>query len=413
MKQILCGTLLLLLPITLTQFKHTPALASDLNKAKDFSASEFDCRVRISKSEGSRKCKLGVIQQEFVIELDGETIKFPIGQIFALGSTLQRADVPGLFHIQVTGDLDVGFITDPGSQTGNRTNFLHASTVYEKNLFALMEELSNQIKSSPKPSFSETVTLQSNQSVNQAEVAKQVKQLMVTKTCIRCDLRAAKLESLNLKGANLEGSNLQGANLSGTDLQGAYLVGATLDDANLVKANLNNVWLMRASMMNANLEDAQIYGYLQGANLASAILRNVDFTSGDRFRTNDLSYVNFRSANLSGAALSGTNLQGANLQGANLQEAKLNKQVAGVIRQTNLSDATLRGADLSKANLEEAVFTQATLQSANLTNASLRKAVLIRSNLQGANLTNADLREANLCGATMPDGTASTDGCKR
>lgn len=407
-KQRILGTLLLLLPMTLVQSHYTSSIASDIEKNKNFSASDFDCNVRFSSSRGSGKCKLGVIDQKFVIELEGETIQFPIEQIFAFGANTNSG-----FGYKLRGDIHIGFITDLNSPAGNRTNFLYASTAYEKNFYALLQELSNQISTLSRIPFRETVTLQKSEPVDSVEVAKRVSQLIATKTCVRCDLRFAKLEAADLTGANLEGSNLQGANLAGSNLQWAYLVGATLDEANLRKADLNNAWLARASLVNANLEEARIYGNLQGANFANAVLRKVKFDSGViRPQPNDMSYVNLGNADLSGAVLTGAILQGANLQDANLQGANLSKP-SGIIRRTDLTGANLRGANLSKANLEDAIFIRANLQQANLTDTDLRNAALTRSNLQGANLTNADLRNAKLCGATMPDGTTSTQKCER
>jgi|GEM_PF-1892124 len=78
----------------------------------------------------------------------------------------------------------------------------------------------------------------------------------------------------------------------------------------------------------------------------------------------------------------------------------------------DLSQANLRGADLSNADLVAADLSQASLQGANLAGADLEAADLSEANLSGANLIGANFRDANLCGAVMPDGIVSQEGCK-
>jgi uncharacterized protein YjbI with pentapeptide repeats len=90
----------------------------------------------------------------------------------------------------------------------------------------------------------------------------------------------------------------------------------------------------------------------------------------------------------------------------------------------DLTYADFRDADLSHANLTGAALNWAALERANLTDANLSGATLTQVNLKNANLTgaileNADLFGANLSGATLADadlsGTVWIDGrrCKK
>ena len=63
-----------------------------------------------------------------------------------------------------------------------------------------------------------------------------------------------------------------------------------------------------------------------------------------------------------------------------------------------------------------ATDTEANLTNANLQNTDLDSAILTNANLSGANLTHAKLRAEdlavlNLCGATLPNGSKSQQGC--
>ncbi len=76
-----------------------------------------------------------------------------------------------------------------------------------------------------------------------AENVSQVKQLLETKKCSKCDLTGAQLAGMNLSGADLTGANLRGANLNGANLNGSDLTGANLKNANMANVDLKNASL--------------------------------------------------------------------------------------------------------------------------------------------------------------------------
>jgi uncharacterized protein YjbI with pentapeptide repeats len=78
---------------------------------------------------------------------------------------------------------------------------------------------------------------------------------------------------------------------------------------------------------------------------------------------------------------------------------------------TKLSFSNLRGANLRNANLFSADLKLADLREANLIGAILDKADLRGADLSGADLTGAYMSETNFCGALMPDGQKSREGC--
>ena len=67
-----------------------------------------------------------------------------------------------------------------------------------------------------------------------------LRKLLNTNSCSRCDLRAAKLSGANLSRANLSGSSLSGVNLNGANLFLADLRGANLRLADLTGASLES-----------------------------------------------------------------------------------------------------------------------------------------------------------------------------
>ncbi len=78
-----------------------------------------------------------------------------------------------------------------------------------------------------------------------------------------------------------------------------------------------------------------------------------------------------------------------------------------------LSFANLRGANLRNANLFSADLKLSDLREANLIGAILDKADLRGADLTGADLTGAYMSETNFCGAIMPDGQKSSEGCSK
>jgi uncharacterized protein YjbI with pentapeptide repeats len=87
---------------------------------------------------------------------------------------------------------------------------------------------------------------------------KNVKQLLETKKCYKCDLKGMDLSGKDLDKVDLEGADLTGSNLERTDLNKANLKGALLVNANLKKADLNGADLYKANLSGADLTDAKI-----------------------------------------------------------------------------------------------------------------------------------------------------------
>lgn len=83
------------------------------------------------------------------------------------------------------------------------------------------------------------------------------------------------------------------------------------------------------------------------------------------------------------------------------------------LSRTKLSFANLRNANLRYANLSSADLKLADLRDANLIGAILDKADLRGADLTGADLTSAYMLETNFCGAIMPDGQKSSEGCPK
>ncbi len=81
------------------------------------------------------------------------------------------------------------------------------------------------------------------------------------------------------------------------------------------------------------------------------------------------------------------------------------------LSQQKLSFTNLRGANLRNANLSSADLKLVDLREANLIGAILDKADLRGADLTGADLTGAYMFETNFCGAIMPDGQKSSQGC--
>lgn len=83
------------------------------------------------------------------------------------------------------------------------------------------------------------------------------------------------------------------------------------------------------------------------------------------------------------------------------------------LSRTKLSFSNLRNANLRYANLFSADLKLADLRDANLIGAILDKADLRGADLTGADLTSAYISETNFCGAIMPDGQKSSEGCPK
>ncbi len=251
-------------------------------------------------------------------------------------------------------EIIIGFKTGSGLDTG----ILTYTTIFietEKEI-ALKERLEELIGQDPRN------LIHPETARSQKLKSKLLAQLLETNECIGCDLRGVDLQKAELQDANLMGANLEKANLEGANLEGAYLRGANLRRANLAKAVLRDADLRTKSFVRTNLQDAN--------------LTDTDLTK---------------------AQLNGANLEKANLSNANLEKTKFKSiKIIGAEHSyelfTILKEATLVNSNLSKANLDDA-----NLSDANLCN---------------ANLSDVDLEDLNLCGATMPDGSSSEQGCE-
>ena len=71
-----------------------------------------------------------------------------------------------------------------------------------------------------------------------AQIPSQVKHLLNSKECARCDLQKAQLVGKDLNGAILQGADFRGAFLAGTTLRKAALKGASFFGADLKGADL-------------------------------------------------------------------------------------------------------------------------------------------------------------------------------
>lgn len=175
-------------------------------------------------------------------------------------------------------------------------------------------------------------------------VQKNLKKLLATKKCRRCNL-----SRVNLSNANLSNADLTGANLSRTVLSSANLFQAKLQGSNLEKAKLNRANLYGAKLNQADLEGAD----LSDTNFSRAYLSNAN-----------LGNTNLVNANLSMARLSFANLTGANLSNANLRNSYL--------KRANLFKAQLNGANLTGAKLCSSIKNSCV----NLDNTSLKGATV-------------------------------------
>jgi uncharacterized protein YjbI with pentapeptide repeats len=99
-----------------------------------------------------------------------------------------------------------------------------------------------------------------------------VRRLLKTGKCERCDLVGADLRNANLRDAKLKDSNLNAANLRGANLEGA-----NFKRANLKYANLKGAIIQDTDFSEANLQGAIIdYQELErgDAKVCNAIMPN-------------------------------------------------------------------------------------------------------------------------------------------
>lgn len=351
-------------------------------------------------------------------------VTIAIDQIFALNYQIwgktHRVELGFLTSDPSTSDPSTSAptATSPVSSTANRTRFLEIFG--DEGITPLLK------KQLAVPSLSPDRLSNALSNPVSGGVEVLVKQLLETKECVRCNLAGANLSGAKLSEANLEGANLQGANLEGANLEAAYLVGANLDQANLSKVNLAHANLTLGSLQNATLEKAEMSAInLQGANAQGANLQEVRLTAPAMLQQINLVNANLQNAKLEGAMLANANLESANLQGADLSDTSIRS--SGLRGGTTLGQAVgdwalggLLGVGIGALSRDGAQLVTnlqgANLSHANLTEANLEDALLVDTNFSDANLTNArlkntDLTKAKLCGATMPDGKRSDQGC--
>ncbi|MCU0545773.1 MAG: pentapeptide repeat-containing protein [Oscillatoriaceae cyanobacterium Prado104] len=122
-----------------------------------------------------------------------------------------------------------------------------------------------------------------------------VETLLITQSCLRCDLRAVNLINIRLKNAILTGADLSDANLSRSTFEIADFV-----NTNLARTNLSEAVLVGARISNTNLRKANLTGTnLDGADLRFSDLRDADLTN-----------ANLRNANIDGASLDRASMGG-------------------------------------------------------------------------------------------------------
>ena len=189
-------------------------------------------------------------------------------------------------------------------------------------------------------------------------------------------------------------------------------------------------WNYKRSRINGIIQNAKELDRRNKAHEMKKIARRVP-RGGHKFENKDVSYGNFKNANLSranmekaqmeNANLSNANLSSANLSGANLREANLSRANMEItdLREANFYYANLSGADFSSAILRGAKFGKtdftksgmrplsrglhraALLERANfnqvwLPGSSFIRADAFRCDFRKANLTRSDFRGADL-----------------
>lgn len=99
-----------------------------------------------------------------------------------------------------------------------------------------------------------------------------VQTLLLTGSCVGCDLAGADLTQAHLIGVDLRDADLTDAILTEANLEGADLEGADLTRAFLTNANLTN-----ANLSYANFTEAKVYF----TEVSGAIFDTVDLTRAE------------------------------------------------------------------------------------------------------------------------------------
>ncbi|MBD2459449.1 pentapeptide repeat-containing protein [Oscillatoria sp. FACHB-1407] len=374
---------------------------------------EVKCLFDLGYDDQSGNCKIDITERGLTVYVErGEPIELLNNQRATTELQIPFDQVVGVTTYNFTGYIDFAItnltvLTDSpdGANQSNVLNVLSGIGFLEG------------LKSSVQPDLARR-TLRGEATDGAIATGAAVQQLLDTNACVQCNLQGADLRGADLDRANLEGANLQGANLQGAQLDGAYLVGANLDQANLTDADLEYARLTTASLIGANLTGAT----LKGANLLDANVQNANLTDANlrlpiALHNADLSNATLVNADLSGSVLINTNFQGANLTGANLSDTSISlSTIAPLFGTRDIFSLNRFGLFGQLEGVAEANLVGVNLKDANLSGADLEDAVLENTDLRGANLSSAnlddvDLTRSNLCGATMPDGSRSQQGC--
>ena len=411
----------------------------------------FYCSLMPVREKKSKKCKILVKNNEIIVYLEqGEALDvldkqedtremvIDIEDVFSFNSQWWLADVASQEEsVGMFADIQLGYLLDD-TQGENKSNFLIISAnknrdvaegFSNENIPKILEQLEPWLYHSPDMT---AIARQLKPEPNQTnpKVADNVRQLLDTNECPRCnlagaDLAEADLQKANLEGANLEGANLKGANLAEIKLNKAYLVSANLSNANLYKANLENSLMLLSSLANSDLNNAD----LQTANLKYANLNNANLTEAKldgiglnvtQLKNANLANANLTEANLKCANLDSANLKNADLTGANLEscEPKMN------IAKGDISNFLLNKAKISTplGDVGDALAVVSTILSivsnptgnvdtSRLNAVGMRgvkftgRTNLNNANLSGANLTETNLDEANLSSSNLNNAT--------
>jgi hypothetical protein len=138
------------------------------------------------------------------------------------------------------------------------------------------------------------------------------------------------------------------------------------------------------------------FGDFRQANLEEASIRNAKLV-GIRLRGANLRKAHLRTSVLMGADLRETNFEGADLEEVNFELARLNKATFGKATPDKLAD--LRKTNFEGANLQEVTFKGVDLREATFKGANLQKATFKEADLWGATVSDATLHGADLRGA--------------
>ena len=460
----------------------------------------FNCDFILNKESKSGKCRIQVEDEKIIVYPDLEILDYEKNtrkividtqDIFSFNSQWWLADVGNeLESVGMFADIQIGYLLK-NSQGDNKSNFLTISasesklpgsehkfaipgySFSNKNIPKVLEKLEPWLYHKRDLT---AITPQLKPELNTADnqTANNVRRLLETKECPRCNLSGADLAEADLTRANLEGANLTGANLEGAKLGRAYLLGANLDNTNLYQADLRYSIMFLSSLENSDLIEADLraanlqYSNLKGADLTVAKLDDITLN------VTQLQNANLAEANLTEANLKCANLDSANLKNANLTKAKLGDckprtnmvkgeissfllnnakistplsdagdllQVAGAVASffsgfsnpnqnfnengfdnlgvrkvkfigtTNLNNANLSGANLTEADLDGANLFNSNLSNAILDSTDLKETDLTNSNLINAQINDLKLEEAFLCNTIMPDVSIAEPGC--